>query len=100
MSVVFNPQPMAVAPFQEPSRPAPQAHQESARPVIAPDKSEAAAQEAHRDEERRIEREQERKAEQRAAAERKPSGQPDNHDARPRAASGDINVGSLVDDYA
>lgn len=100
MSVAFNPLPAAASPFQEPPRPAPQANQESARPVIAPEKSAAAAQETRRDEERRIQREQERNAEQRAAAERAESAGAESAKPRQAPARNDINVGSVVDDYA
>lgn len=100
MSVAFNPLPAAAAPYQESPRPAPQTNQESARPVIAPEKSEAAAQETRRDEEQRIQREQERRAEQRAAAERAGSAKAETAEPRPGPARNDINVGSVVDDYA
>lgn len=100
MSVTFIPQPAVASPFQEPPRPAPVAAQESARPVLAPEQSQAAAQETRRDEERRIQREQERKAEQRAAAERTGSPGRDAGETRPAPARSNLNVGSLVDDYA
>lgn len=100
MSVAFNPLPAAASPYQEPPRPAPQANHESARPVIAAEKSEAAAREARRDEDNRILREQERQAEQRTAARRSESASTEPETPRPAPARNDIYVGSLVDDYA
>lgn len=100
MSVALNPLPTAASPYQEPPRPAPQVDHESARPVIAAEKSEAAAREARRDEDNRIQREQERRTEQRMAAERTESVGTEPEAPRPAPVPSDLNVGSLVDDYA
>ncbi|MFN2308224.1 MAG: hypothetical protein ABR553_00600 [Gammaproteobacteria bacterium] len=99
MSVVLNPLPAVAAPYPETPRPAPQAHQESARPVVAPEKAAAAAQESDRDEEHRIQHDQERRSEQRPAG-RAEAAVAETDEPHPASEREDILVGSLVDDYA